>query len=182
MELTIATPAEIAGVAGQVATSVAVTIALIDGEPFGTTIGSLIALSPPPLMGFSARTGSRLEQAVLTAGQFTVSALAEDQAAIAVRLARPGRAAGWTAFGPHELIHRNPAPPEIAEATAWIDCLLEANHSVGDHTLLIGLVVDSARNPNTRPLSTYRGQWRRLAPHDSPIRRLTNSVESPALR
>jgi flavin reductase (DIM6/NTAB) family NADH-FMN oxidoreductase RutF len=61
--------------------------------------------------------------------------------------------------------------PVLDQVLAWIDCEVEAEVDSGDHTILIGRVVDLAVGPGpASPLLFFRGQFGRFseAPSDIP--------------
>lgn len=53
--------------------------------------------------------------------------------------------------------------PRLADALAWIECHLVAEHDAGDHTLAVGRVVSMATGAEEGPLLYFRGGYARLA-------------------
>jgi 3-hydroxy-9,10-secoandrosta-1,3,5(10)-triene-9,17-dione monooxygenase reductase component len=50
--------------------------------------------------------------------------------------------------------------PGLTGALAWIDCVIEAEHPAGDHTIVIGRVVGLGVGKSTAgPLLFFRGQY-----------------------
>ncbi len=55
-----------------------------------------------------------------------------------------------------------PAPsgaPVLKGVSAWIDCTLWAEHDGGDHTIVVGRVLDLGADPSRLPLLFYRGGY-----------------------
>jgi flavin reductase (DIM6/NTAB) family NADH-FMN oxidoreductase RutF len=106
----------------------------------GLTVGSLVSLSlEPPLVGFALGQQAQLHELLRGAGEFGVSLLRGDQAALAQHFARSvPPIALWTGI---ELRDDVDGPPLLAEALGWLRCRVQAAHPVGDHTLFVGAVV-----------------------------------------
>ena len=89
------------------------------------------------------------------AGGFALSLLAGDQEALAQHFAR-----GVPPFAHwHGVATREGADgaPLIDEALGWLECRLEGEHAVGDHTLFVGEVLAAERGRSAPPL-VYLGQ------------------------
>lgn len=156
-------------VAGQLVTGVSIVITLVDGEPFATTVGSVVAASwNPPLLAAYFAAGSRMDEAIRRSGRFTVNLLGEADYGLARRLARSDREASWSAFAgiPHR--RRDPAPPVLGCAVAWADCAVTQVVPVGDHHCYVGEVLAMDRDPAAAPLIYYRGRFRTLGPAIAP--------------
>ena len=105
----------------------------------GLTVGSLVSLSlEPPLVGFALGRQAQLHELLRGAGEFGVSLLAADQAAIAQHFARSvPPIAMWAGI---ELRNDVQGPPLVADALGWLRCNVEAEHPTGDHTFFVGQV------------------------------------------
>jgi flavin reductase (DIM6/NTAB) family NADH-FMN oxidoreductase RutF len=116
-----------------------VTIEL-EGKRAGLTVGSLVSLSlDPPLVGFALGRQAQLHELLRGAGEFGVSLLAGDQAAVAQHFARSvPPIALWTGV---ELRDDAEGPPLLARALGWLRCRVTAEHPAGDHTFFVGEVV-----------------------------------------
>ena len=157
------------GVAGQLATPVAVVMTLLDGMPAAATISSVVAASwQPPLLAIMLRRGSGIEAALGASGRFTVNVLGEADHALARRWARPGRERSWDAFADIPLRRRDPLPPLLTGAVVWADCLVAQSFIVGDHRCIVGDVIAADRNHEAAPLVYYRGRFRGLGPGLAP--------------
>ena len=150
-------------------TSVSVVVTMVDGEPFATTAGSVVAASwQPPLLAVFFQAGSRMAAALDWSGRFTVNVLGEAGHGLARRFARPGREQGWAALRDVALYRRDPAPPVLVDAAAWIDCATARTIPLGDHVLYVGAVRDLGRDGAAAPLAYYRGRFRGLGPAIAP--------------
>jgi len=106
----------------------------------GLTVGSLVSLSlDPPLVGFALGRQAQLHELLHGAGEFGVSLLAAEQAAVAQHFARSvPPIALWTGIEVREDV---PGPPLLAGALGWLRCRVRGEHPVGDHTFFVGEVV-----------------------------------------
>ena len=160
---------EFRGVAGQFASGVAVVIALTEAGPHATTASSFVAVSPePPLVAVFFATAARMHDQMTRGGRFSVSILREADHGLARRFARPDRPTGWPGLAGVELSHRDPAPPVLAQAVAWLDCAVVQVVPMGDHGCFVGEVLAMARDPAARPLVYYRGRLHQLGPPAAP--------------
>jgi 3-hydroxy-9,10-secoandrosta-1,3,5(10)-triene-9,17-dione monooxygenase reductase component len=149
-------------VLGHFATGVAVVTARAQSErrPVGMTIQSFSSLSlDPPLILLCPSRASTTWPHIRATGRLCVNLLAEGQADLARRFARPGgdKYAG-IAWSPSPLS----GSPILDEALAWIDCAIESEHDGGDHTVAICQVVDLEANHDRRPLVFFQSGYQRL--------------------
>ena len=119
----------------------------------------------PPLVLFCAEKIARFHDAVLAAGSWAVSILAEDAEKTARWLATGGRPLDGQLDG---FAHR-PGPvtgaPLLDGALVTLECRTDAVYDGGDHSIIVGQVtaVTSAEGPPSRgPLMYYAGRYRRL--------------------
>lgn len=126
-----------------------------DGQSIGVTVNSFCSVSlDPPLILVCIGRGLASHDKLLTCGGFTVSILRDDQASLSTRFAtrgidkwegvshRPGLAGGLI-LEPH---------------LAWFDCATHAFQDGGDHTILLGRVLDFASREGP-PLLYFRGKY-----------------------
>ncbi len=129
--------------------------------PVGMTVSAFSSLSlDPPLILVSLAKSAATHDAVLTADGFAVHILEDDQADISRRFASPvDRFDGlsWDE-GPH-------GAPLLHGGVARLACAKHATADGGDHTILIGRVVQVDVHAG-EPLLYYRGDYRGLAPLD----------------
>jgi flavin reductase (DIM6/NTAB) family NADH-FMN oxidoreductase RutF len=143
-------------VLGHFVSGVVVVTAVGTDGPVGFTCQSFASLSlEPPLVSFApARTSSTWPR-IRTIGQFCINILAADHRHYSAGFARSGadKFAG---------VSWDPAPtgsPILDGVSAWIDCSLEHEYDGGDHTIVIGRVLDLGADPARRPLLYYRGGY-----------------------
>ena len=130
------------------------------------TVSAFASVSlEPPLVLFCAEKIARFHDAVLKAGSWAVSILAEDGEKTAPLAGHPGSPAGRAAGrGAH---HPGPVTgaPLLDSALATLECQTAAVYDGGDHSIIVGQVtaVDSPAAPSARgPLVHYAGRYRRL--------------------
>jgi flavin reductase (DIM6/NTAB) family NADH-FMN oxidoreductase RutF len=153
------------GVAGQLPTGVAVVVTIADGDAHAATVSSVVPASfDPPLVVLCLAARSRTGDRLVRAGRFGVSFLDAADHAVALRFSRPERRTGWDSFAGLELIHRDPDPPILARATAWLDCQLDQVLPLGDHRCIVGAVVACGRRREAEPLVYYRGRFHARGP------------------
>ena len=122
-----------------VPTSVAVVSGLVDGRPTGLSVGTFVPVSlEPPLVGFFVANTSKSWPAINGSGSFSVSVLGHDQAGISSRFAvsETDKFAG---------VEWRPAPsgnPLLVGAVAFVDCKIERVVETGDHSLVLGRVLE----------------------------------------
>ena len=124
---------------------------------------SLISLNPYLLGVYVAReryTHSLIEQEEV----FSVSLLRNDQAAVAVLF---GNATAWE-VDKTPLIEQytEPSPvgggPLVKGANAHFVCRIDARHTVGSHTLLVGVPLYAKAVARDEPLAYHGGRYYRL--------------------
>jgi flavin reductase (DIM6/NTAB) family NADH-FMN oxidoreductase RutF len=158
------------GFAAQLTTGVSVVVTLVDGEPFATVAGSVVAASwNPPLLAVFFRAGSRMASALDRAGRFTVNILGEADHGLAHRFARPDREQGWAALADVLRPRPHPSPPILPAVIAWAECAVTQSLPTGDHHCYVGEVLDLDRRSDAAPLVFYRGRLRRLGAAVAPV-------------
>ncbi|HWH15644.1 MAG TPA: flavin reductase family protein [Miltoncostaeaceae bacterium] len=129
-----------------------------DGHgPVGITAASFSSLSlDPPLVLVCIDHRARSHDGLVGAEGFVVHVLAEDQADLSERFARPGPEK-FTEEGPLE-----PGPfgaPLLPLGTARLVCAHHAALEGGDHTILVGRVLEVATT-DRRPLVYWARRYR----------------------
>lgn len=139
---------------GQFPTGVAIVTALADNlQPVGMTINSLSSISmTPALISWSIDHGSASYEIFSKARNFAITVLAEDQVDLALRFATRGA----NKFRDID-IDSNDAPV-IPNGCAWFKCETYRSILLGDHTMLVGEVVEYDKNP-LQPLVFKGGQF-----------------------
>jgi flavin reductase (DIM6/NTAB) family NADH-FMN oxidoreductase RutF len=134
---------------------VVITAAGPDG-PLGFTCQSFASLSlDPPLISFAPSRTSTTWPLIREVGAFCVNVLAADHEELSAGFARSGadKFAG---------VPWRPGPsgsPVLEGVSAWIDCTLWNEYDGGDHTVVVGRVLDLGAEQARLPLLYYRGQY-----------------------
>uniref|UniRef100_A0AAU2JW90 Flavin reductase family protein n=1 Tax=Streptomyces sp. NBC_00049 TaxID=2903617 RepID=A0AAU2JW90_9ACTN len=128
------------------------------------TLNSLTSVSlDPMLILVSVKADGRMRPRISRSGSFAVNILSEAQKDLAQEFCRPDRSEGWAAMrrlSAQEGVTGNAVLPA---AEAYVECVLDAEHEAGDHTLLIGRVVALSADPSSSaPLLFHRGRFERL--------------------
>jgi flavin reductase (DIM6/NTAB) family NADH-FMN oxidoreductase RutF len=143
-----------------VPTSVAVVAGLVAGRPTGLAVGTFVLVSlEPPLVGFFVANTSKSWPPINASGSFCVSVLGHDQAGLSSRFAVSEadkfEGVGW-----------RPAPsgnPLLNGVVAYVDCVVEAVIETGDHSLVLGKVIDMGVETGQPPLLHHRSSYQRVA-------------------
>ncbi|MFE0627080.1 flavin reductase family protein [Streptomyces sp. NPDC058864] len=156
--------AEFRKVLGNFASGVTVIAAPGDNEddgPTGFACQSFASLSlDPPLVVFMVARTSTSWPRIARAGVFCVNVLGAGQQG----LCRTFAVSGGNKFAGVEW---DPAPvtgsPRLRGVPAWIDCVIHAVHTGGDHLVVIGRVRDlGCAAEGSEPLLFHRGRFGRL--------------------
>lgn len=130
-----------------------------DGRKHAMVVGSFSSISlDPPLVGFCPAKVSSSWLGIAGVGRFCVSVLGDDQLDHCKRFAASSsdKFAGLT----HRL---SPAGQPILDgALAWIDCVTEVVHEVGDHMLVVGRVEQLEKERDALPLLFFGGSYRKI--------------------
>ena len=149
---------------GHYASGITVITSCIDGEPVGFTCQSFYSVSmSPPLVSFSVMSSSASYPKIRQAGRFAVNILSGEQVRISNQFARKG-ADKWHGVEWQESPLGNPV---IAGSLHWLDCDIHAEHTAGDHLIVIGEVkaLNLQETAATQPLLYFKGQYCNLAVH-----------------
>jgi flavin reductase len=124
---------------GRFATGVAVVTFYDEGAVRGLTINSVTAVSmDPPLALVSVDKAARAHGPLFGGAPFCINVLGAEQEAIARRFA------GSPIDPPIHWVHGTHAP-RLGGTLAHFDCRVWRAYDAGDHTLVLGLIVDFAR-------------------------------------
>ncbi len=131
-------------------------------RPAGMCVTSLVSVSlSPPLVSFCVGPQSSTWPALRRADRVLVHLLADGQAGLAARFARPGA----DRFGPDTRWSRGPAGlPMLAGVLAWLLVVPCERIVLGDHRLVVGRVVETGQGPGERPLLHHDGAFTSLHP------------------
>lgn len=130
----------------------------------GMTANAVTSVSlEPTLLLVCVDRRARLHDLLIRAGVFAVNILAEDQEELSNHFA------GRSKDGPPPASlqfdhHADGGAPTIAGVVAALRCTVEQAYPGGDHTILLGRVVDLRPGASdARPLLFFGGRYRRLA-------------------
>jgi flavin reductase (DIM6/NTAB) family NADH-FMN oxidoreductase RutF len=137
------------------------------GEDVGMTATAFLSVSlDPPMVLVSVRSGSRMDELLERRPLWAASLLTEAQRQTAGRFAMRGRLSDRLLF--QDLPHRRgrtSGAPLVEGALASVECRTEQRVQAGDHTLVIGRVLETTLSAvdGTGPLAYYRGRYRGLS-------------------
>lgn len=142
-------------VLGHYTTGVTVITADTPSGPVGMACNSLTAVSldPPLVLLCAARTSSTWPLIEAT-GRFVVNVMADDQADLARAFSRKGEDR-FAAVGTHAREHGT----GIDDAVAWIECEIDSDYPAGDHTIVVGRVLELEAPSDRNPLAFFRGSF-----------------------
>ena len=145
-------------VMGCLPTAVALVTGLdADNNPVGIVVGSFTSISlEPPLVGFFIGTRSRTWPEIERSGRFAASVIASSMAqGLAHFVAnRDDR------FSQIPLDRSPGGLPIPRDAAAWIECVVENSHRIGDHDLIVGRPLALAGRADSIPLVFHSRQFK----------------------
>jgi flavin reductase (DIM6/NTAB) family NADH-FMN oxidoreductase RutF len=153
-------------VIGRFATGVTV-VTLHDGEqPIGMTANAVSSLSLDPLLIlFCVDKGASAYDALASAEGFAVNLLALEQRELSGFFATTGRGEDGDAMGGFLYREGTTGAPLLDGTLGWFDCRPWARYEGGDHTIVVGEVVDfQLAQPDGDPLLFFGGGYRELSP------------------
>jgi flavin reductase (DIM6/NTAB) family NADH-FMN oxidoreductase RutF len=134
-----------------------VTVKSSDG-PKGITVSSFTSVSlDPPLVLVSIARSTALHKTLMNAPGFAVNFLADDQKSVSDRFA--GRMELKDRFEGLKFREGLTGAPIIDGARAVIECKAWKAYDGGDHSLLIGEVIEARAVNSKRPLVYYSQQY-----------------------
>lgn len=125
------------------------------GDEHGMTANWLTqASADPPMLAVAVENNSRTIELIRDARHFAVSLLTTGQRELAAKLGRPSEQAPQKLKG----IKTKPAAaaqtPVLSEAVGWVECRVVATLPAGDHTLILGAILDAGvENGEATPLT-----------------------------
>lgn len=139
---------------GRFTTGVCVITLMGDTGPVGFTANSFASLSmdPPLVLWSPAKSSSRYPQLV-AAECYSIHVLAHDQGHLGARFVRGGD--GFTGLDP---ALTEQGVPVLDDVLARFDCARHALHDGGDHTIVVGRVMQVTTRPGN-PLVFNAGRY-----------------------
>ncbi|WHY88140.1 flavin reductase family protein [Neobacillus novalis] len=142
---------------GKFATGVTVVTTKVDGNVHGMTANAFMSVSlNPKLVVVSIAEKAQMLEKIKQSGTFSVNILAADQQELSMVFAGQVKNHKEVVFE-----HLN-GVPVLPNSLAQISCEVSASHVEGDHTLIIGKVID-IRVEDSEPLIYSSGKYRLLA-------------------
>jgi len=136
-----------------------VTTSDAEGRMYGLTVSSFSSVSlDPPLVLVCIDNRNRFPAMVAESGRFTVSVLQTGQEAASNHFASSGREP-TTQITEVAMEQAANGQPVVAGSMAWISCELHESVLAGDHTIVIGRVVETFASEGD-PLLYYRRGYR----------------------
>ncbi len=151
-------------VIGRFATGVTV-VTLCDGEQaIGMTANAVSSLSlDPVLVLFCVDRRASAYEALAGADAFAINILAAEQRELSSFFATSGRGDGGDAMGGFPYAEAATGAPLIEGTLGWFDCRPWERYEGGDHTIVVGEVVDFALSqPDGDPLLFFGGDYRQI--------------------
>lgn len=135
---------------------------------WGLTLSSFTSVSlEPPLVLASIAKGSESHDVFATSKEFAINFLGDDQKSVSDRFA--GRTQVTERFHGLRLQFHATGSPIIDGLRAFIECRTWRVYEGGDHSLLLGEVVNAKKVSNKPPLVYYTQQYTTvLAPENAP--------------
>jgi len=146
---------------GRFSTGVTVVTSEPEGfAPFGMTINSFSALSlDPPLVLWSLQKNSGQAKAWDVASHFAVNVLSAQQQETSQQYARSQQ----QSLQPDSYEVGSKGIPVLRDCIASFECELDSRVDAGDHTIIIGRVLNIDESSSEEPLIFYRGSYRALS-------------------
>src|SRR3712207_2286909 len=150
----------------QFASGVTVVTALRQGIKHAMTATAVCSVSlVPPLILVCVSRSSRFHAAVTEADAWCVSLLSANQERLARHFAHKGR----DLLSQFDHVPYTPSPlshtPLIDGALAWMECVTYGQYDGGDHTIVVGELVQASGAPSgdkhgqRAPLTYYQGTY-----------------------
>ena len=117
-----------------------------DGRTSAVTVNWVTQASfEPPLVGVGVRKESFIYQVIQAAGHFGLNILGKGQQNLAFTFFKPAERLGMTLSG--EPFHTGLSGAPIFETVpAYLDCQLRNVIELGDHSIMVGEVIDAGVN------------------------------------
>jgi 3-hydroxy-9,10-secoandrosta-1,3,5(10)-triene-9,17-dione monooxygenase reductase component len=152
-------PATFRTVLGHFATGLTVVTALEDDEPVGMACNSFTSVSlEPPMVLFCAAKSSTTWPHMQPFGKFAANIMGENGEEVVRLFAQKGA----DRFANLAFTRGRSGSPILRDALAFVDCKTVAEHDGGDHTIVVGEVLELGYQSEGKPLLFYRGGYGRF--------------------
>lgn len=146
------------------ASGVAVVTAEAEGFQYGLTVSSFTSVSlAPPLILVCLGTQNYLPGLIEQAGCFGVSLLQEGQSDLALKFSTKGRKPARQLPGVFMNKTGQTSVPILSAASTGIACAVHDLQIMGDHTIVVGRVLDVALQDQSAPLIYYSREFGTVA-------------------
>lgn len=143
---------------GSFTTGVTVVTAMADQGPIGMTVNSFTSVSlDPPLVLWSPAKSASKHAMFMRAGHFAVHVLGAGQDHLCIAFSR-----GGTGFDGLDWTLNGDGVPILPDTLTRFECLRTDTHEAGDHTLVLGRVLQVASREG-EPLCFSRGMLGRFS-------------------
>ena len=143
---------------GSFTTGVTVVTAMTADGPIGMTVNSFASVSlDPPLVLWSPAKSSSRYGAFTGARHFAIHVLSADQDHLSTAFTR-----GGSGFDGIDVRFNDEGVPVLPGTLARFECVEQAQHDAGDHTIIIGKVLRVAHRQG-EPLCFSGGRFGRFA-------------------
>lgn len=147
-------------VMGRFPTGVAVITSAEADQRMGLAVGSFTSISlDPPLVGFFPGKSSRTWPQIEKTGKFCANVLGANQ----TELCKTFASKLDDKFGDAPVPLSPLGLPILPGAVAWIECVIEQVHELGDHYLVVGAVEAMGAGNGGSPLVFAHGAYHELA-------------------
>jgi 3-hydroxy-9,10-secoandrosta-1,3,5(10)-triene-9,17-dione monooxygenase reductase component len=142
---------------GGFCTGVVVVTGLFENEPAGFTAQSFVSVSlSPPLVAICPSKTSSSWQKVRRSGHFGVNLLPTDGKQLSAGFSNSQS----DKFLGHRWTQGKTGSPILPGVISFIDCRIEVEHDAGDHTIVVGRVLDiETFGADSAPLLFFRGTY-----------------------
>ena len=142
------------------ATGVSVVATVHEGVRYGMTVNSLTSVSLDPLlMLFCCERDASLHEPVLASGIWAVSVLGAEQQDVAAWFATRGRPGVDQFDGQRAHPGEATGAPVLDGALAWFECRTWATYDGGDHTIVVGELLDLGCGTDAPGLLYFRSAY-----------------------
>ena len=147
----------------RVPSPVTVVTAAGPDEIRGMTVGSFTSVSlDPPLISFNVALDAQMHDLIVHVEHFAVHLLSDAQVDLSNNFALPDRS-GAEQFASISYRRDAHGTPILEETLAVFYCTHYAVHPAGDHSLLVGRVIDIAAGVEAMPLVYFDRSYRHLS-------------------
>lgn len=144
--------------------TVAIVTCGADGARTGLTATAVCSLTDePPMLLVCVNSRASAHPVIRAGGRFAVNILDDSHRHLAARFSGRGGREGEARFAGTAWLRRDGGAPLLADAVATFDCVLEAEHRHGSHSIFVGRVRDAAAREGRAPLLYLAGRFGRFA-------------------